>query len=418
MQRGYLSEYFDGVAAKRLSAVETDPTKSHQHEFQAVRPMLEFIGRASEPTPFPAKFVYLTDDDPEPIVAEASLTLYDSRRLNPSRSPEFRFYFADNAVTQVMAAGDLLVIAKLREGGLLVLVAEDGSSIASQIEWLFGLGDLELAGYAALEGRSEPAFSVRAGLENDQDRIQFASRFILESIGVEVGTTDESMLALILSRFGKGWPDTRQFSPFARTLAEEIDPVADPDGALMAWVDREYVLYRTLENHLISERLDSGFAGTNGVEDFLSFSLSVQNRRKSRSGSSLENHIEEVLVRNGIRYSRGAKTEANSKPDFLFPGVSEYQDSSFPDSRLHMLASKRSAKDRWRQILAEAERIPEKHLLTLEAAISETQTDEMSRQHVHLVLPLSLHDSFNSRQKPKLLSVREFIAIAGAAQRN
>ena len=33
MKQGLLSEYFDGIAVKRLSAVEADPLKSHQHEF-------------------------------------------------------------------------------------------------------------------------------------------------------------------------------------------------------------------------------------------------------------------------------------------------------------------------------------------------------------------------------------------------
>lgn len=409
MRRGYLSEYFVGVAAKRLSVVETDPSRSNQHEFQAVSAMLGFIGRSSEPFPFPARFIYLTDDDPDPIVEDASLTLYDSRRKNPKRSAEYRFYFADNAVTRCMAAGDLLVIAKQRDGGLLVVVAENASSISSQIEWLFGLGDLTLPGFD--QSRRDPAFSVRAELENDHDRIEFASRYILESIGVEVEAADDAYLDKILSRFGDGWPDTKSFSPFARSLSADVSPIDDPDQALMVWVDKEYVLYRTLEKHLISERLSRGFAGDEGVDDFLSYSLSVQNRRKSRSGSSLENHIDELLTLNGVAFARGVKTEANSKPDFLFPSLASYADPTFPPEQLHMLASKRSAKDRWRQILAEAERIPLKHLLTLEAAISISQTDEMARHKVQLVVPLELHATFSSEQATALFAVKDFIAL-------
>jgi hypothetical protein len=406
MKRGYLSEYFDGVAGKRLSAVEADRARSNQHEFQAVAAMVEFIGRASDPTPLPAKFIYLTDDDPEPIVVDASLTLYDARRRQPQRSAEFRFYFADNLVTQCMAEGDLLVIAKQRDGGLLVIVAEQETSIASQIEWLFGLSDL-----ARVSESSRPAFSVRAELENTHDRIEFASTFILESIGIEAEVNDSGYLDLILARFGGGWPDTKYFSPFARSLTSGVDPIDDPDGALLAWVEREYVLYRTLEKHLIAERLDAGFSGEDGVENFLQYSLSVQNRRKSRSGSSLENHIEELLRAHDVAYSRGAKTEANSKPDFLFPGVAQYLDPEFPASELRMLAAKRSVKDRWRQVLAEADRIEIKHLLTLEAAISESQTDEMARQGVQLVLPSALHDSFTTSQKSRLMEVGEFIEL-------
>jgi len=218
-------------------------------------------------------------------------------------------------------------------------------------------------------------------------------------------------LGLILERFGGSWPDTKYFSPFARSLAFDVDPVGDPDGALMAWVDREYVLYRTLERHLISERLNTGFTGETGVEDFLQYSLSVQNRRKSRSGSSLENHIEHILIANEIRHVRGAKTELNSKPDFLFPSIAEYLDPTFPAERLYMLASKRSAKDRWRQVLAEADRIELKHLLTLEAAISTAQTDEMLRQRVRLVVPEPLHATFSDAQRMQLMSFRQFIGL-------
>jgi hypothetical protein len=33
MKNGFLSQYFDGVAAKVLTLVETDLQVSHQHEF-------------------------------------------------------------------------------------------------------------------------------------------------------------------------------------------------------------------------------------------------------------------------------------------------------------------------------------------------------------------------------------------------
>jgi hypothetical protein len=415
MRRGQLSEYFDGVAAKRLTMVEADFSRSHQHEFQAVRAMVNFIGELSDPTPIPARFLYLTDSDSDPILEDASLTLYDARRKKPNRSAEYRFYFADNSVTAKMVAGDLLVIAKLRTGGLLVVVAQNKSSVAAQIEWLFGLGDVPLTGLDAHQESSIPGFAVRDRAAISEREVDVASSLILETIGIEVELSDDTFLDRILATFGGTWPDTKSFSPFARSLTQGADARDDPDAALLAWVDSEYVLYRTLEKHLIADRLGLGFDGSSGVEEFLRFSLSVQNRRKSRSGSSLENHIEEVLRVNGVDYVRGAKTEATSKPDFLFPGILEYNDLGYSPSRLHMLASKRSVKDRWRQILAEADRIGVKHLLTLEAAISEAQTDEMTRQRVQLVLPSALHDSFSVSQRTKLFSVRDFIEVISEA---
>ena len=52
-----------------------------------------------------------------------------------------------------------------------------------------------------------------------------------------------------------------------------------------------------------------------------------------------------------------------------------------------MLGSKTTAKDRWRQVLEEADRIKRKHLITLEGAISENQTKEIRSRTLQLVVP-------------------------------
>lgn len=397
MKRGHLSEYFDGVAGKRLSAVESDTSRSNQHEFQAIRAMVDFMGRPTERVQLDAKFIYLTDDDPDPILEDAYLTLYNSRQNKP-RAPEYRFYFPDNAVMDCASEGDLLVIAKRRHGGMLVIVAEDGSSIASQVEWLFGLTEM-----------ASPGFSIRAELENSQDRIEFATTFILEAIGVEVEVADDNYLDKIIARLGNGWPKSVDLSLLARELAGDVDPVGDPDLTLLTWVEKEYVLFRTLERHNVSERLDSGFSGADGIEDFLQFSLSVQNRRKSRSGLSFENHVGELISARDLPFARNKKTEGKSKPDFLFPGVREYSDPAFPASSLFMLGAKTSAKERWRQVLAEAARIEEKHLITMEAAISTNQTDEMKRNRVQLVIPAPIQQTYTAAQQSDLLSFHDFL---------
>lgn len=57
-----------------------------------------------------------------------------------------------------------------------------------------------------------------------------------------------------------------------------------PDVALMAWLDHEEAMFRRLERRIVSARIEQGFLSGDGVDvvGFLSFSLSVQNRRKSR----------------------------------------------------------------------------------------------------------------------------------------
>src|SRR3546814_16569523 len=75
-----------------------------------------------------------------------------------------------------------------------------------------------------------------------------------------------------------------------------------------AWMEREEILFRTLERHLVKERLEQGFSAER-IEEFIAFSLSVQNRRKSRVGYSLEHHMEVVFKTQNIRYKRTATTE-------------------------------------------------------------------------------------------------------------
>ena len=338
MKKGYLSEYFVGVAAKRLSAVEADETHSNQHEYNATRTMLEFIGRPAVATRLPTRFLYLSDEDPDPIVEDAFLTLYDSRKGQQHRSAEFRFYFPTTTVSLNAAKGDLLVVAKKRDGGLLVVIAENGSSISRQIEWLFGFSDL-----------AHPGFSVKCELETEQDRIAFASRFILENIGIEVEASAETHLEAMLDRFKGRFPTTREFSDYARSTLNDINAKDDRDGVLMVWMEREEILFRTLERYLISDRLSKGFSGDIAtgmdVEGFISFSLSVHNRRKSRVGLALENHLEQLFSECGIQYTRGAVTENRTKPDFIFPSITAYRNAAFDPLKLTMLGVKSTCKD-------------------------------------------------------------------------
>jgi hypothetical protein len=410
MRRGYLSEYFEGVAAKQLSAVEADVLTSNQHEFNGVEGLRDLLGEPEGKEHYDAKFLYLTDHDDEPVVDDSSLTWYDARqkaRLERGVMRwEYRLYFKTTNVSQNAVAGDLLVIAKPRnrDRHLLVIIAEGESSIARQIEWLFGFVDL-----------AHPGFSVKSELETEQDRIEFASRFILESIGIEVETSADTYLDIMLERFHGSFPTTREFSAYARSTLKGLHPQDDPDTVLMAWMEREEVLFRTLERYLISDRLSAGFSGSADtavdVDGFLSFSLSVQNRRKSRVGYALENHLEYLFTECGIRHSRAPVTENRNKPDFIFPGARAYRDESFDPLRLTMLGVKSTCKDRWRQVLSEAQRIEDKHLLTIETAISTHQTDEMASKRLQLILPRRLHETYTSSQQDWLMNVTDFTKL-------
>lgn len=399
MRYGSLSAHFTGIVAKRLSAVEADPSRSNQHEFNGVAELRRLLGDVRVDR-MPARFVWLGGEN-EGISDDAPVTWYDARERHPTRS-EWRLYFQSNAVMQAAGAGDLLVVARRSTGELMFIVAPQASTLENQIAWLFGL-DGGLGGEFRYEG-----------FEGGNDRgLDFVSNYVLEEIGIEPEEPEADRLDAVIERFGVRFPPSREFSELARQTLGGVDPRDDPDAALLGWIEFEEALFRRLERHIVAARLEAGFVadGAADVEGFLQFSLSVQNRRKSRMGLSLENHVEAVLRTLGIRHERGGRTEASSTPDFLFPGSAEYRDPEFPAAHLSMLGVKSTLKDRWRQVLAEAGRIDRKHLLTLEPGISTRQTDEMVRNALQLVVPVGLHPTFTAEQAGWLLSFRGFLDL-------
>jgi len=400
VNRGYLSNYFKGVGAKHLSAVEADPRTSNQHEFNGVVTLKSIFG-LEERRQVSTQFIYLGETEDDFLSETGRLTWYDSRKNHATRT-EWRLYFTTTAISEEMSEGDLVIFGERTDGSMMIIAAAAGSTYESQLLWLFGLhrdlGRLQIA---------KP--------ENGSDReLNYAARIILSELGIELEETEEDYLGTMLDRFDESFPTTREFSSFARETLPEVDPLANPDAAVLAWLDQEELLFRTLERHFVQEKLEEGFGGD--VDQFVSYSLSVQNRRKSRAGHAFENHLEQVFQAHDVLYDRGAKTENRSKPDFLFPGAQYYHDESFPAARLTMLGAKSTCKDRWRQVLAEAARIELKHLVTLEPGISENQTDEMQHQSLQLVLPAELQQTYTGTQRDWLLSLDNFIKLVDTRQ--
>lgn len=396
LESGYLKKYFKGIIAKKLSAVETTPKTSHQHEFNATVKMKEIFGL--DDRKFKTDFLYI--DDEQSFGATDYLTWYDARRNHPTRT-EYRLYYPSTTVSEAASSGDSLFICVKQDDTILCIISRQDASITSQLYWLFDI-----------ESNNSGKFTQNADLQTDSGQLEFVVRTILTQIGIEyVETDNQDLLTLILERFGGIFPKTELFSNFARSLVSDVDPIGDPDSTLTKWFDMEEKLFFLLEQHTIRERLKKGFFNDNDVDvdGFIKFSLSVQNRRKSRAGLSLENHISALLDANGIAYTHTPVTENRSKPDFLFPDIICYRDNMFPADNLMMLGAKSTCKDRWRQVLAEADRIKRKHLLTLEAAISSYQTDEMADKNLQLVVPRSIHKTYTEKQQAWLFSVADFL---------
>jgi type II restriction enzyme len=204
------------------------------------------------------------------------------------------------------------------------------------------------------------------------------------------------------------FPESVIVSKKAREFANQIIHKAhiDYDNTLLSWIDMEYSLFRYLENDRYKQFISKPF---DSVENLVMVSNTILNRRKSRAGHSLENHLAYIFDENKIPYSAQAVTEQNKKPDFIFPDIELYRKILFPGNEMTFLAVKTTCKDRWRQILNEADKIEIKYLFTLQQGISKSQLDEMYKYNVRLVVPEKYRKDYPKDFIPKIMNLHSYI---------
>lgn len=218
-------------------------------------------------------------------------------------------------------------------------------------------------------------------------------------------------LAEKMLRENQAFPSTEAMSSAARNLrirlfGDSILSLKNPDQQLLNWTDEEFKLFRAVENAEYVPLLNRGFTS---VDDFTTLANKILNRRKSRAGKSLEHHLASLFDSNSIEYTPQAKTEGKKTPDFIFPSVLNYHDMNFPADRLISLAAKTTCKDRWRQVITEADRIPVHHLCTLQQGISEAQMDEMQAENVILVVPKPYIIAYPKSKRDRIWTLKKFI---------
>ena len=283
MKRAQLADYFVGVGAKRLSAVDAEPKRSNQHEVGTTREMQrQFLGETHREC-FSVVYIWLGEDQ-DGFTIEGTATHYDTRLNQPDRSPEWRLYYPSNPVTEAMQEGDTLFLAKHRNGLLYFIVTDEGSTSEQQLSWLFGFPLKEDDLFAPWRF-SDDEFASRE-FSDEEPELDFAARFILDELGIEFEEPEADKLDSIIERFGTTYPLTAEFSAHARLTLPGVRAEDDPDIALMAWLDHEKAMFRRLERRIVAARLDEGFATEGGadVEAFIGFSMSVHQRRRSSHG--------------------------------------------------------------------------------------------------------------------------------------
>lgn len=392
-----LKSYIKGLAWKRAAEVEVSGEASNQHEFNGVTALKALLGDKPR-RGLKAVFIRLEDDPDRGVSCQGGLSWYDAREADPLRT-EWRLYYTPNEVLRRTDPGDTVLLIHRYDDTLVCVTVAGGSSADAQLRWIFGL-DEEGSRFQVLDGR-----------DLERRKASTLVQPLLDLLGLTRPLSDyrSDIAKEAVNRFPAGFPTSAELSEFGREVAETHDN-PDADELLVRWMEAEEIAFRAIEQQLVLERLQAGFGSDPAAVDaFISLSLSVHNRRKSRAGRALENHVAAMLERRRIPYSQNSVTESKFKPDFVVPGIAQYRDPDFDAARLRMIGVKTTCKDRWRQVLSEARRIDLKHLLTLEPAISEGQTDQMRAERVQLVVPRSLHDSYCEAQREWLWDVERLL---------
>jgi hypothetical protein len=410
MRHGGLSSLFDGVAVKRLAAVDASPTTSNQHEITGSGALIRILGdrdhrqiRGGRDSRFDAVYVWLGEEG-ESLTEDGRLSWYDSRRNKPRRA-EWRLYYQDNAVTEMMSPGDSLFLARRSDDRLMFIVTPPGSTSESQLLWLFGLSP-----------QISLAFEPRILAPSDDTEIGFAARFILDELGIDAEEPDAARLDAALEPLGLSLPSAVDLSTLARRTTTGVDPRTDPDQTLLSWMQEEDRLFRRFERRLVAARLTDGFrdAEQSKADGFLGFSQGVQQLRRTRTDAALRSHLSALFQAHDLIFDNLAST--GNGPAFLFPGQSAAGDPTFPASRLTGLEVSLTPSWLDERPVRGLERVSPWHVVTLEPGLSTSQTDDLRRRDRRLVLPRPLHPTLRIEQRAELMDVGDFLSLARCRQ--
>jgi len=396
---------FVAAAAKTLSAVEVDPRSSHQHELAAgtLRRMLidhGIMAADADRVSIPVGLLRL-DDDEEAERIEDQLTVYDARRQNPDRGPEWRAYYgygsAAERLVHSMREGDQMVYAIDRAGTVHVLLIAAGSHWSDVLRDTFGY---------------EPNPRLTTVPTLDLQAAQRRAPVELIADALEINPVDASDHDWLLEHFGGNlpttFPDTRTMAALAHERVGLDAREEDADTLLERWLTTETDLFMILERAEGEHRI----ALCKEFEDHIKTVLSILQRRKARRGRSLEIHLESLFTARQLPYERQVETEPGSSSDFILPGIDAYRaldTSTGTEPGVLHLGAKSTARERWKQVLSEATKLRRRHLATLDPHLSHASLHAMSELEVVPVMPARLGALY---ERHSIMTVEGFIAQA------
>lgn len=386
-----LEEYLDTISgnswywiAKRLSGNDTGITGGHQVGIYYPKRFFEvnFKEICTFERKNPDSFidqVYFPNDD---YLCESVRAIYYNNKFTEDKTrDEFRItsWGGQSApIQQHENTGALFVFALFKEGNKnhgLGWVAANSSEEEKIEEWI--------------------GTEVFPGEFRDRDNLNF-----------NVVGNLKNLIKLIPLEWYKEFPGGYDIFSLIEKYIPWTRYKDDIDKLLLERRRQEFSLFRHLESEYVQPIIDKGFAT---IDDFIWQANSITNRRKSRTGKSLEHNLTSIFISEGIKFDAQSVTENRKRPDFIFPSGNHYHNPDFAIDKLDMLGAKTCCKDRWRQILSEADKIKVKHLFTLQEGTSTQQLKEMESSNVQLVIPQLNKTCFPKEWRNKILSLREFV---------
>ena len=254
-------------------------------------------------------------------------------------------------------------------------------------------------------------------LETEDDIEQFLSAFgigptetnhMIDTSAVLPETQERIAIQEFIDTLTVDFPLSDVMSAAARDIQNRVYNHLEyirtnPDRKIIEWTNTEYALFRAIEHARYGDKISHGFTS---VDEFITMANMVMNR-----GKSMEHHLSAIFDGNDIQYTAQSVTEGNKKPDFLFPSQAAYHNATFPTDKLISLAAKTTCKDRWRQVINEADRLRglPKYLCTLQQGISPAQMDEMQAENVILVVPRPYIASYPADRRDRIWTVTKFV---------
>lgn len=397
------------AATRLLSNVDVDATRSNQHELGGCAVLRNFLVADGRLRPDQTEeqlsvTVVAAGYGEEAETVESTLTLYDARRNDETRSPEWRLYYpagseVERILQTVAIPGDQITYAVPDVGPDLVLLI-----IAQASGWSQNLAQIFPG--SPTERLTRIATDL---LEMGQGNAQM--HLVLDELGLTPSPEPDALEWLLEQpELWDGisfdtFPSTATMARLGLRWCEDAVRGLQVDDRVMRRLDAESELFFALEAYLALPR----FEDCKSVAEYVVLSKSVLQRRSSRRGRSFELHLATAFAEEGVAFEAQVLMPEGERVDFLFPSLSHYLNPAVDAEFLVVANAKTTARERWRQMAQEAKRIEQKHLITIDRNLTDAVVLEMNSRGIIPVIPHSIRSACSAAVIGGSMTLAEFI---------